>query len=50
MCYTFLNKEEADALILSSGFTIENISKVEYMKNNLSEHHSWWIYEVTKTD
>jgi len=49
MCYTFLELNEAKTLLKDVGFVIENISRVDYHKNNLSEHHSWWIFEVTKT-
>jgi len=48
MCYTFLNKDEAVKLLTDTGFKVSNISKIEYHKNNLTEHHSWWIFEVIK--
>jgi biotin carboxylase/2-polyprenyl-3-methyl-5-hydroxy-6-metoxy-1,4-benzoquinol methylase len=48
MCYTFLDLDEVKTLLIETGFNIDNISRVDYHKNNLTEHHSWWIAEVTK--
>ncbi len=50
MCYTFLDLDEVKGLLIDSGFEIQNISKVDYHKNNLTEHHSWWIAEVIKLE
>jgi SAM-dependent methyltransferase len=50
MCYTFLDKEEVIHLLDQSGFSLLNLSRVDYHKNNLTEHHSWWIAEVIKND
>jgi predicted ATP-grasp superfamily ATP-dependent carboligase/SAM-dependent methyltransferase len=48
ICYTFLDLHEVKELLIDRRFIIENISRVDYHKNNLTEHHSWWIVEVTK--
>lgn len=48
MTYTFLNKSEVENLLKEIGFVIENFEREDYYKNNLEEHHSWWIVSVKK--
>lgn len=48
MLYTFLSKEQAEMLLTKVGFTLENIERDDYWKNNLSEKHSWWVFTVRK--
>lgn len=48
LTYTFLNKDEAITLLENAGFEIELIERDDYWKNNLKEHHSWWIITARK--
>ncbi|WDV46161.1 methyltransferase domain-containing protein [Clostridiaceae bacterium M8S5] len=48
MLYTFLDLDEAVKMLTDSGFTVENKERVDFWKNNLQEHHSWWIFSVRR--
>ena len=48
LIYTFLDKEEAISHLENAGFEIELIERDDYWKNNLKEHHSWWIITAKK--
>ncbi|MBD2845818.1 class I SAM-dependent methyltransferase [Paenibacillus sp. IB182496] len=48
--YTFLDYNEAEQLLIDSGFCIENYEILELTKNMGKEKHSWYIFWVSKTN
>ncbi len=48
MLYTFLSLEEASKMLTDTGFIILNRERIDFWKNNLEQHHSWWIFTVGK--
>lgn len=48
MLYTFLDNNEVVKLLNDTGFVVEKLEREDYWKNNLTEHHSWWIISVRK--
>lgn len=46
--YTFFDLDEAEKILIDVGFKIDNRERVDFWKNNLEQHHSWWIFTVKK--
>jgi len=46
--YTFLSHDKAKELLLSAGFDVENVERVELWKDNLKNRHTWWMFSVKK--
>ena len=49
MLYSFLDHDQAAALMRQAGFEIENTERVDLWKNQCVERHSWWIFWALKT-
>ena len=48
--FTFLDEAGVRRAMAEAGFVIENLQRDDWWKNNLSEHHSWWIVWARKAD
>ncbi len=49
MLFTFLDHDQAAALVRQAGFEIEDSERVDLWKRRCSEHHSWWVFWALKT-
>ncbi|MGF1500151.1 MAG: class I SAM-dependent methyltransferase [Elainellaceae cyanobacterium] len=48
--YTFLAEATTRQVMQTAGFAITNFERWDWWKNNMKEHHSWWIVWATDRD
>jgi len=45
---SFFSHDRAKELLMTAGFSIENVERYELWKDNLKNRHTWWHFSVKK--